>query len=257
MPLSLPFDQVSGAKVIVKGVIADIWTDDPEKDEIVHVRRRQSRSIEKRARILAAAAQEFADRGFDGATTRSIADRAEVRHALVIYHFETKLGIWQAVMRDVFHWFKDAFAERIESLTGLDDVIRLQSLQADFIRLAARHPEFHWLMSHEAGHGGERLDWLLENLLQDSFEMFRTLIRNVQAMGRYVQGDPDHLHYLFIGAAARIFMLSSEVKLVIGRSPFEPDFVEEHIRLCQELFFRGGTQTQPPTEPKKRARTTA
>lgn len=234
---------------MVKGAIADIWTDDAdEKDEIVQVRRRQSRSIEKRAKILTAAAQEFADHGFEGATTRSIAHRAGIRHALVIYHFDNKLGIWQAVMRDVFHWFTDAFRVRIEGLEGIDDVTKLRLLQADFIRLAAKHPELHWLMSHEAGHGGERLDWLLENLVQDGYELFRSLIEKAQSAGCYVEGDPGHLYYLFLGAAARIFMLSSEVERVVGRSPFTPEFVEEHIRLCQSLFFR-----EPHRKPRRKS----
>lgn len=229
----------------MQGAIAEIWSDETATDEIVLVRRRQGRSIEKRTRILAAAAQEFADHGFDGATTRSIAARADVRHALVIYHFETKLGIWQAVMRDVFHWFKDAFQSRMIALEDVDDVTKLRLLQADFIHLAAKHPELHWLMSHEAGRGGERLNWLLDNLLQDSFDMFRKLIKGAQAIGCYVEGDPDHLHYLFIGAARRIFMFSSEVTLVTGRSPFEASFVDEHIRLCQALFFRGTAEPKP------------
>lgn len=227
------------------GAIADIWIDHAaDKEEIVQVRRRQSRSIEKRSRILAAAAQEFAQKGFEGATTRSIAGRAEVQHALVIYHFETKLGIWQAVMRDVLHWFNEAFEARLAGLEGVDDVVKLRLLQADFIQLAAKHPELHWLMSHEAGSGGDRMEWLLANIISWSNTMFHSLIAGAQKAGCYVQGDPDHLHYLFLGAAARIFMLSSEVMQVMGRSPFQPEFVEEHIRLCHALFFR-----DPPAQP--------
>jgi TetR/AcrR family transcriptional regulator len=228
--------------------ISSIWQGDGGGErEIVQVRRRQERSIEKRSKILAAAAQEFADQGFEGTTTRSIGRRANVRHALVIYHFETKLSLWQAVMRDMVRWFQDEFTTRLEDLNGLNSVAKLQGLQAAFIRMSAEHPQFHWLMSHEAGTGGERLDWLMEHLLSNSFDTFRDLIVKAQAAKCYVQGDPNHLHYLFLGAAARIFMLASEVKMVTGRSPFEPDFVETHIALCRELFFR-----EPPTRSSRR-----
>lgn len=223
----------------MKREIGEIWGEEAsDKDEVVHVRRRQGRSIEKRNRILAAAAQEFAERGFDGASTRSIAERAGLRHALVIYHFETKLGIWQAVMHYVINWYQEAFTQRLAGLHGVDDVTKLRLLQADFIRIGAQHPELHWLMSHEAGHGGERLDWLLENVLKDSFRLFIDLITAAQDAGRYIKGDPTHLHYLFLGAAARIFMLASEVEAMTGRSPFTPEFVEEHVEMCQALFFR-------------------
>lgn len=219
-----------------------------EQSDIVHVRRRQGRSIETRANILAAATGEFADLGFNGATTRSIAERAGVRHALVIYHFETKLGVWQAVMRNVLSWFHTAFNAQIEAFRDdMDAVTRLEALQAAFIRMAAAHPELHWLMSHEAGAGGDRLDWLLDNLVGANFTLFQDLIVEAQQLGRYVAGDALHLHYIFLGAAARIFMLSSEVEKVTGRSPFEDEFVEEHIRLCRSLFFR-----DPPAKPKRK-----
>ncbi|HKR89909.1 MAG TPA: TetR family transcriptional regulator [Phenylobacterium sp.] len=219
----------------------------PEPEgELVNKRRRQARSVETRAKILKAATQEFAEVGFEGATTRSIAHRANLRHALVLYHFETKTGLWQAVMRDIVFWFNDAFERRLAGLEGVEDPVKLRLLQADFIRMAAAHPELHWLMSHEAGRTGERLDWLMGSLVGGTFTLFGELIANVQKTGHYVQGNPYHLHYLFLGAAARIFMLAAEAERFIGRSPFEPEFVEEHVRLCAELFFR------EPADPVKR-----
>lgn len=213
--------------------------------EIVRVRRRQSRAIETRAKILEAAVTEFADKGFDGASTRAIAERAEVRHALLIYHFQSKRGIWEAVMTDILTEFRDTFERRLAGLEGVDDVTKLQLLHADFIRLAALRPELHWLMSHEAGQGGERIEWIADNLLDKNFTTFTTLILSAQGQGRYVAGDPIHLHYVFLGAAARIFMLAGEVQKIAGRSPFDADFIEEHILVCRDLFFRDAPEPTP------------
>lgn len=213
-----------------------------DEAEIVNVRRRQSRSIETRSKILEAALTEFADKGFEGASTRAIAERADVRHALLIYHFQTKRGIWEAVMTEILTFFRETFDRRLAGLDGVDDVTKLQLLHADFIRMSAARPELHWLMSHEAGEGGERIDWIADNLLDENFTPFTGLIRSAQAQGRYVAGDPIHLHYVFLGAAARIFMLAGEVKKTAGRSPFDPQFIEEHIDVCRALFFR-----DPPT----------
>jgi hypothetical protein len=68
--------------------------------------------------------------------------------------------------------------------------------------------------------------------------MISGLIKEVQSEGGFVEGDPDHLHYLFIGAATRIFMQTHEVARVIGRSPLEPDFVDMHVDRCLGLFFK-------------------
>jgi hypothetical protein len=79
------------------------------------------------------------------------------------------------------------------------------------------------------------------------------LIRSAQRQGRYLEGDPLHLQYLFIGAVTRIFMQSAEAERVMGRSPFSPAFVEQHVKLCCALFFRD----PPGTTRKSRGRITA
>lgn len=215
------------------------------EDEVVRVRRRQNRAKLTRSQIIEAATSAFAQHGFNGTTTRDIAHQARVRHASVLYHFESKLGVWQAVMRHVLDGFSQPFSARLEALHDVDDIMKLRLLQADFIRTSATRPELHWLMSHEAGGGGERVNWLLENFLGREVATFTNLIRSAQAAGRYAPGDPLHLHYAFVGAATRIFTMSTEMEVVMGQKPFHPAFVDRHIELCAELFFR-----PPPPLPQ-------
>ena len=40
-------------------------------------------------------------------------------------------------------------------------------------------------------------------------------------------------------------MLAPEVEKIMGRSPFDPECVEEHVRVCLGLFVR-----DPPTSRK-------
>ena len=49
---------------------------------------------DSRARIIAAAVEEFGDRGYDGSTIRSIAARAGVDSALVHHYFGTKADLF-------------------------------------------------------------------------------------------------------------------------------------------------------------------
>ncbi|MEQ6333944.1 TetR family transcriptional regulator [Sphingobium sp. MK2] len=207
-------------------------------EEIVNIRRRQTRARESRAKLIEAATGEFAARGFDGASTRQIAELAGLKHALLIYHFGSKRALWEAVMEKVVGRFLESFARRQEEDVNCDDVRRLKGLFAEFIRLAATYPELHRLMSHEAWEGGERIEWIMRQLLAHDNIPFVALIESVQAQGRFVKGDPYHLYYTFLGAAARIFMLGGEIELVTGRSPFEAEYVEQHVQICEELFFR-------------------
>ena len=63
-------------------------------------RGRPSRSeggVKARGRLLDAAEQLFAERGFYGVTTRQVASTAGVDDALIYYHFKNKSGLFDAV----------------------------------------------------------------------------------------------------------------------------------------------------------------
>src|SRR5215831_2309840 len=53
-------------------------------------------------RILAAAAAEFAARGYAGARVDRIARRARVNKAMLYYHFGSKQTIYRTLLRQVF-----------------------------------------------------------------------------------------------------------------------------------------------------------
>ena len=53
-------------------------------------------------RILAAAAVEFAERGFGGARVDRIARRARVNKAMIYYHFPSKRALYTAIVREHF-----------------------------------------------------------------------------------------------------------------------------------------------------------
>ena len=207
----------------------------------------QQRAVDTRERIIAAATEEFASRGFEGASARTIAENAGVRHTMVTYHFDGKEGLWQAVMDRMVRTFTARQAERLDGLRGVDDVIQLRLLLEEFVRYSASDPNLHKLMTHAASRASPELNRLVSDYLHDYFNMVALLIASAQNKGLFVQGDPNHLHYLFIGAATRIFMQSPEVELVIGQSPLDPAFIARHVEACLSLFF----VTKPGKRPAK------
>src|SRR2546430_11043166 len=71
-------------------------------------RAEQQRSLETRASILNAAIAEFAERGFEGASIRAIADRLGLQHPLITYHYRTKDIPWRAAAGHAFPHVKAA-----------------------------------------------------------------------------------------------------------------------------------------------------
>lgn len=198
----------------------------------------RKRTVETRERILDAALREFAEVGFEGASTRRIAAEAGLQHGLITYHFDGKDGLWREVLRWIHGEWRDLMAARLQSLEGADPTDTLRVILEDFIRFSARNPRFHAVMSHASSNKNERLDWLVLEYVQPNFATLAQLIRQAQAAGRFVPGDPAKLQYLFIGAAVRVFMVAEEAAVIIGQAPFSDAFVDEHVDQCLKLFFR-------------------
>ncbi len=59
--------------------------------------RRSEDGVKAQGRLLDAAEQLFAERGFYGVTTRQVGSAAGVDDALIYYHFESKWGLFNAV----------------------------------------------------------------------------------------------------------------------------------------------------------------
>ena len=69
-----------------------------------------------KARILSAAEDVFAARGFDGASTREIAARAGVNISSLHYHWESKETLYFAVFRNLFDQIVELVRESLEPL---------------------------------------------------------------------------------------------------------------------------------------------
>ena len=72
-----------------------------------------ARGVRRRAEIVAAAREMFSEVGYGGATMAAIATRAGVTHAGLLYHFETKQAVLEAVLDDE--------RGRSSTLLGLDE----------------------------------------------------------------------------------------------------------------------------------------
>ena len=109
-----------------------------------------------RSRLLAAAASEFAGRGFDGAKVDRIAARARVNKAMVYYHFTNKAALYREVLRDVF----GAAARAVEAVheAGGPPDDQLRAFVAAVARSAVTRPHFPAIWLREIAEGGRHLD---------------------------------------------------------------------------------------------------
>ncbi len=201
----------------------------------------QRRASDTRDRIVAAALEAFAERGFDGARTRDIAARAGVNQGLITYHFSSKEALWKAAADRIFALLGQEFGRRLEALRDVEPVARLRGVARHFVRFAAAHPELHRFMVEEGKSDGPRLQWLVDRHVRPLYEASRELIEAAQEEGALLRTDPVHLHYILIGAATHFFVMAAEVRRLTGNDPMRKDAIEAHADALVSLLL-GATQ---------------
>ena len=72
------------------------------------VRLRRTRTDIREA-LLESALVEFGAKGFDGASTRTIASRVQAHQPQINYHFESKTALWMAAVDHLFGLLREAF----------------------------------------------------------------------------------------------------------------------------------------------------
>jgi TetR/AcrR family transcriptional regulator len=177
----------------------------------------QQRDLNRtRERIMAAAQKEFAANGFAGARTDAIARRAHVNERMIFYCFESKEGLYRAVLAQKL----SAKAAIIESMpdedfasslvTGFDeccdDVDSLRMWQWEALDRSSRK-----LVAED-----ERRAFLQSEVAR---------WRRAKASGT-LPADADEEMLLLVSCALRVFplILPQVVSLVTGMDPLDPEF---------------------------------
>jgi TetR/AcrR family transcriptional regulator len=107
-------------------------------------------------RILAAAALEFAGRGYAGARVDRIARRARVNKAMLYYHFGSKQRLYRTLLRDTFRTIASQLeAIAASDLAPADKVDSAITVMAAFIE---SHAFFPSIMLREVAEKGAHLD---------------------------------------------------------------------------------------------------
>src|SRR6266704_1914477 len=128
-------------------------------------RAEQQRSLETRGAILDAAIAEFAERGFEGASIRAIADRLGLQHPLITYHYRSKDVLWRAAAEHAFEQIRAGWDSSAPENSDLPPLARLRGEYATLFRYTVAFPEFHRFMRQESLSNNPRLKWVAETVL--------------------------------------------------------------------------------------------
>jgi len=166
----------------------------------------EGRSEEPRARILAAAAEAFAEKGFDGAGVDEIARRAGVNKAMLYYYVGDKAALYGAVVTEFLDLMRAAIAESLEGLTDSRDKIR--AMQHAFIRTFNAAPHYPRLMQREIADGGAHLPAEALAGMAGVMALTRSIVAEGRAAGTLRDIHPLLAHLMVVSTS--MFVMNAQ-----------------------------------------------
>ena len=186
-------------------------------------------------RILAAAALEFAERGYAGARVDRIARRARVNKAMLYYHFHSKQGLYRALLRQIF----SRASERLRAIAASDrppaeKIDRAIAGIAGFIR---EHAFFPAIMLREVAEGGAHLDR----------ETLATLAAVPHAVGAIIADGIARKAFRPVHPLAAYFSMLAPLVVYHAGAPIRNELATEHLvdgaALSPDAFVRHVQET--------------
>lgn len=197
-------------------------------------------------RLLDAAEWEFADRGFEAATTRAIAERAGLNTGLIGYHFGGKAGLYEALLerrlrkaREIF----DGATSMVDAAAGMRmtrEVLTLATVTVlrNFLQLVQGNPRFHRIMMREQVAGLPVASKILVRVLP--LEPLADLFERAQKEGLMrAEVPPRFAASILLQMHQHCLTAGPLLKELCGIDVAAPGAVERLVEMNFKLLFEG------------------
>lgn len=177
--------------------------------------------------MLEAAIAEFGQKGYEGASTTSIAKRADAHQPQINYHFSSKEDLWYAAVDRLFEKLDETIGEidfDTDPAAGFALHIRRVS---EFMH---GQPELKQITRQIAAVDSERLRWVTDKHVRHRYERTKTVWSHLQEIGVAAPIDARLIHWVLIGAAGLPFSKAEEARLLLFEDDVQSaEMLEAHI----------------------------
>lgn len=204
---------------------------------------REAKRKENEKRVLDAAAQVFAQRGFDGSTISQIATLAEMPTATVHYYFATKEILYRRVLYDI----QDIWAEPLALFTT--DAVPAETMRSYIrakITLARDYPIQSRVFANELLHGAPYLEGYLRINYNDKIQHVWDVFEIWMSRGLIDRVEPKAL-MLTIWAATQAYAdFEVQVRAMLRKDKLENTDYETAIEQLARIVIKGtGARDDP------------
>jgi len=170
---------------------------------------------DSRQRIFAAAAHEFAARGFAGASVDRIAATAGFNKAMIYYHFGSKAGLYREILRDMF----GAVGARARAVAASDlpPTEKVRAFIETFAAEAQARPHFPPIWFREIAEGGAHLDDATLGDMTGVLKALASILDEGVRAGAFRPINPLLVHAGIVGPVL-LFFASEGIRRRVERS---------------------------------------
>ena len=188
--------------------------------------------------ILIAALDVFAEKGYEGAQLKDVAQKVGVTNPLISYRFENKEDLWKKAVSFLGEKLVDRFEHIKSYYVDLTGTMALRAYTRQYIYFLAENPALYKIIFQEMGHDTWRSTYLIEQLFTpviwfgeksieeplDSLKEFKTIPR-----ANFIS--------VIIGASSSFFMLAQLMKSQYGTEVFSKEQIEQHAEVVNNIIF--------------------
>lgn len=203
--------------------------------------------VDAKTALLTAAKKVFADRGYDGATVKDLADEAGVNISLVSYYYGGKEGLFKACVQNFADERFDAI-ERILKAPGNPDEmrVRLRMFGEEMMQVHLREPDLCKII-----HSGMEMQTKMatEAFTGGFLRVYYCFISFLQAAekSKIIRKFKDYEPVAMLAFGSLMHVLRTEQLRVFLKKPSirEPKFQEEVLSLWVDLTMNALALSPP------------
>jgi AcrR family transcriptional regulator len=192
-------------------------------------------AADRKEQILDVATPLFARQGYQGTTTKQIAERARINEALIFRHFPTKDHLYWAVIQRKISTARAREQLREKLNINADDVDLFTEIAAEILERRAKDQSLSRLLLFSALENHKLSSRFFRTYVAEYYEVLAGFIRERMDRGEFRKVDPLLAARGFLG----MVIYYSWVQELFGGKRYQKFDVQQVSRTMAEIWLRG------------------
>jgi TetR/AcrR family transcriptional regulator len=192
--------------------------------------------LKSEEKILNAAQEEFIIQGYKGASVQSIADRAQLPKANVLYYFKNKENIYHAVLELTLTMWDQGIGD-IKLEDGPKKAI--EKIIAAKVKMSFENPNASKIYALEIIQGAQHLKEFARTYqrkwVREKAKIFQYWIDN----GEMADVNPVNLIFLIWSSTQHYADFETQILTIMNRADYEEEDTEQVTSFLTDIILRG------------------